>query len=397
MRFTIITAFPDFFRDFLSTSIVGRALKNGLFEVKLVDLRPFGKGGYRQVDDYSFGSGGMVLMPQPLWDALETARDGGEEPFVVYPSPQGVLLTQEVVESLVRRSHVVIVCGHYEGIDERFVEQEVDVEVSIGDCVLTGGEIPAMAIVDAVSRLIPGVVGKSGAVAEDSFYRGMLDHPHYTRPASWKGRDVPEVLLSGDAGEIEDWRRREAAIRTLSRRPDLLARSGILGYTGAGFYVAVEVEDATASGGPGEWTCLCESYGVSCLFLIIKDPKKRETLRCACEGKVSAWGEGKKEKNERKNAKWMLSMGRAIEWVKEKEKRLPLVVGVFDDDPSGARHWLDIKRYILEKRDPALFYFPERTGEGGGFCDVPMIPLQGGKLSLFGKMAAVLDRFLGSK
>jgi tRNA (guanine37-N1)-methyltransferase len=407
MRFTVITAFPDFFRDFLSTSIVGRALKKGLFAVRLVDLRSFGKGGYRQVDDYAFGSGGMVLMPQPLQDALEVARGeeehGGEKPFVVYPSPQGVLLTQEVVESLFRQRHVVVVCGHYEGVDERFVEREVDIEVSIGDCVLTGGEIPAMAVIDAVSRLIPGVVGKSGAVTEDSFYRGMLDCPHYTRPASWDGRDVPEVLLSGDAAEIQAWRRGQAVQRTLSRRPDLLARSGILdylGYTGAGFYVAVECEDSveTAIDRVEEWACLCEGYGVARLILIVKDPKKREPLRRAGQENFSSPGEGRQ-------AKLVPSMDRAIEWVKEKqrEKRLPLIVRVSPRDEEGGRHWLDIKRLVLEKGVSVLFYFSEKAGLGEeDFChffhnDVRMIPLQGGKLSLLGTMAAVLDRFLGSK
>ncbi|MDR1378118.1 MAG: tRNA (guanosine(37)-N1)-methyltransferase TrmD [Synergistaceae bacterium] len=408
MRFTIITAFPDFFRDFLSTSIVGRALKNGLFEVRLVDLRSFGKGGYRQVDDYSFGSGGMVLMSQPLQDALETARgedekSEGEKPFVVYPSPQGVFLTQEVVESLFHQPHVVVVCGHYEGIDERFVEREVDLEVTIGDCVLTGGEIPAMAIVDMVSRLIPGVVGKSEAVTEDSFYRGMLDHPHYTRPASWKGQEVPAVLLSGNAVEIESWRRRQAVIRTLSRRPDLLARNGILGYTGAGFYVVVEFQNAVETSigcmeeaymeeamKVKEWARSCEGYGVSRLILIVKNPEKREFLRRVWRDKCPAPGGIEK-------AKLMPSMVRAVEWVKEKEKRLPLIVRVSDNDENGARHWLDIKRIVLEKGHSVLFYFSEKTGLKEDFCDVWMIPLQGGRLSLLGKMAATLDRFLGSK
>ena len=215
MHVTIVTAFPEFFGDFLSTSILGRAVKNGLVRVDLVDLRDFGRGGYRQIDDYAFGSGGMVLAVPPLADALRSAKErSSERPFVVYPSPQGCVLTQEIVETLVRREHVVIVCGHYEGLDERFVEREVDLEVTVGDCVLTGGEIPAMAIVDAMSRLVPGVVGRGEAVAEDSFYRGMLDHPHYTRPASWEGRDVPEILLDDNAPEIRAWRHTKAVERT---------------------------------------------------------------------------------------------------------------------------------------------------------------------------------------
>ncbi|MDR3264685.1 MAG: tRNA (guanosine(37)-N1)-methyltransferase TrmD, partial [Synergistaceae bacterium] len=199
MRFTIVTAFPEFFGDFLSTSIIGRAVKTGLIRVDLVDLRSFGRGGYRQIDDYAFGAGGMVLTAEPLFEALEAARATQRgQSFVVCPTPQGVLLTQDIVETLAAQEHVVIVCGHYEGPDERFVERAVDLEVTIGDCVLTGGEIPAMAIIDAVSRLTPGVVGKRDAVEDDSFYQGMLDHPHYTRPASWDGRVVPDVLLSGN-------------------------------------------------------------------------------------------------------------------------------------------------------------------------------------------------------
>ena len=138
-RFTIVTAFPDFFHGFLSSGVVGRGVKAGLLEIDVVDLRSFGKGAYRQVDDYAFGSGGMVLMPEPLEEALSSVRTGGEKLFVVYPTPQGALLTQEIVESLFRQPHVVIVCGRYEGLDERFIERGVDLEVTIGDCVLTGG------------------------------------------------------------------------------------------------------------------------------------------------------------------------------------------------------------------------------------------------------------------
>ncbi|MDR1979163.1 MAG: tRNA (guanosine(37)-N1)-methyltransferase TrmD [Synergistaceae bacterium] len=394
--FTVITAFPDFFRDFLSTSVVGRGIKNGLFEVKIVDLHFFGRGAYRQIDDYAFGSGGMVLRAQPLKDALEAARPKGEKTFVVYPTPQGALLTQEIVESLFHQGDVTIVCGHYEGIDERFVEEEVDLEVTVGDCVLTGGEIPAMAIIDAVSRLIPGVVGKSEAVAEDSFYRGMLDHPHYTRPASWNGQDVPEVLLSGNAAEIDRWRRDRAVARTLSRRPDLLSRSSLLGYMHGGFYLAVEccgIEKFDA-GQVREWAKLCEGYGAARLFLIAKDRENREAIE---------------DLRDFDKVKWMPSLSRTVDWIVKKEKKKEsrvLLVKVSDDVRNGARHWLELKRFILERRGSALFYFPGGNGceeeeakeeKNVDCCSVSMIPLQGGKLSPFGKLSAVLDRFLGSK
>ena len=396
MRFTIITAFPDFFRDFLLTSVVGRAIKKGFIEVRIVDLRPFGKGAYRQVDDYAFGSGGMVLMAQPLKEALEVARAQDGKSFVVYPTPQGALLTQEIVESLFCQRDITIVCGHYEGVDERFVESEVDLEVAIGDCVLTGGEIPAMAIVDSVSRLVPGVVGKSGAVAEDSFYRGMLDHPHYTRPASWNGKDAPEVLLSGDAAKIREWRREQAVTLTLSRRPDLLSKSGLLEYMRGGFYLAVACDEPERQNAQnakaGEWAKLCESYGAARLFLIVKDPKDRKNAALNSE-----------DVGDLRKVKWMPSLDRTLEWIVKRESQV-LLVNVSDEVKSGARHWLELKRFILERRGAVLFYFQEEKdceGDGAreffGCRSVFMIPLQEGKLSLFGKISVVLDRFLGSK
>ncbi|MDR2523559.1 MAG: tRNA (guanosine(37)-N1)-methyltransferase TrmD [Synergistaceae bacterium] len=389
MRFTIITAFPEFFRDFLSTSIVGRALKAGLFQVETVDLRTFGKGAYRQVDDYAFGGGGMVLMPQPLRDALNAvSARAGKKPFLVCPTPQGAPLTQEVVETLYRQPQVAIVCGHYEGIDERFVEEEADLEVSIGDCVLTGGEIPAMALIDAVSRLIPGVVGRNGAVTEDSFYRGMLDHPHYTRPASWEGREVPEALLSGDERKIDAWRRKEAVVRTVARRPDLLVRSGLGRYAG-GFYVVIRCESTVRV---GEWAALCESYGVSRLLLAVGAPEKREAFRRDLQDFEEGVG-----------VKLVPSLERAADWVAERGKNAPLLVEVPDDEVESARHWLDVKRLILEKGAPVLFRLfadgeradGEREEKGSGA--VRLIPLQEGKLPFYGKLAAVLDRFLGSR
>ncbi len=276
MHVTIITAFPEFFKDFLSTSIVGRAVKNGVIKVDVVNLRDFGRGQYRQIDDYSFGSGGMVIAAPPLADALDKAREGvAVKSFVVYPSPQGVPLTQGIVETLHSQQHVVIVCGHYEGLDERFVESEVQLEVSVGDCVLTGGEIPAMAIVDAMSRLVPGVVGRCEAVRDDSFYRGMLDHPHYTRPFSWDGREVPPVLLSGNAADISEWRRVKAVERTVLRRPDLLYCAAAGDYMHGRVYLAVlRSRSFSADSSVSELVGLCGEYGVRPIY-IIPDPQHR--------------------------------------------------------------------------------------------------------------------------
>jgi len=393
VRFTIITAFPDFFREFLSTSVVGRGVKDGLFEVEVVDLRSFGKGAYRQIDDYAFGSGGMVLMAEPVEEALNSVQGDGKA-FVVYPTPQGALLTQEIVESLFHQPHVVIVCGHYEGLDERFIERRVDLEVTIGDCVLTGGEIPAMAVIDAVARLIPGVVGREEAVVEDSFYRGMLDHPHYTRPASWMGMDVPGVLSSGNFAEILDWRRKQAVIRTISRRPDLLSRSSLRGYMRGGFYVSFEYEPEQRHGVERvkELAGLCETYGVMRLLVVVKSPLDRETVRRTLKIDGSRFGK----------IKLMPSVDRTLDWVKEREKTAKdlTVVDVCDEAREGGVHWLELKRFILENGGPVVFRFL-RKGESGleeNVCPVlAMLPLEDGKLSFGGKFTAVLDRFLGSK
>jgi len=400
VRFTLITAFPDFFRCFLSTSIVGRGMKAGFIEIDVVDLRSFGKGEYRQIDDYAFGGGGMVLMAEPLEEALAFVRTNDENVCVVYPTPQGALLTQEIVESLFHQPHVIIVCGHYEGVDERFIERRVDLEVTIGDCVLTGGEIPAMAIIDAVARLIPGVVGREEAVVEDSFYRGMLDHPHYTRPSSWKKMNVPDVLLSGNSAKILSWRRKQAVDRTLSRRPELLSRSSLRGYMRGGFYLSFEYE-AYEHGVERvkELAGLCESYGVARLLLTVKSPDDREALRQAIDAEAT---EVAKSFLGRDKIKLVPSLNRALDWVKEKEKATrQIVVNVCDETREGGRHWLEIKRLILENGEPVLFRFLGKNESGfeesASRLVLPMLPLEGGNLSFCGKFAVILDRFLGLK
>lgn len=345
MHVTIVTAFPEFFRDFLSVSIVGRAVAKGLIRVDITDIREFGKGGYRQIDDYAFGSGGMVMAAPQLSDALDAASEGGK-PFVVYPSPQGVTLTQETIETLSRQEHVVIICGHYEGLDERFTERSVDLEVSIGDCVLTGGEIPAMAVVDAMSRLVPGVVGKAKAVEEDSFYRGMLDHPHYTRPASWEGMDVPEVLLSGNAAEIESWRREEAVRRTLCRRPDLLSRAAIGGYIAGRIYTAFISCKAPDACMTASVSSLCRAYDLERPIFVITDPDNRKAF--------SAPPDIPKEAAPRV----LGSLARAVEQIREREcgEKL-LIVDVAESYSSSSFNALDVKRLCLTYGGAVLFLF----------------------------------------
>jgi tRNA (guanine37-N1)-methyltransferase len=224
VRFDIVTIFPRMVDARLSEGVVARAAERGLIEVGLHDLRDFTTDRHRIVDDVPFGGGpGMVLKPEPMFEAVEAIRRGHGEPrAIVLTSPQGRPFTQAEAERLRGLGHVAILCGRYEGVDERVREHLATEELSIGDYVLSGGELAALVIIDAVARLVPGVVGDADSVSGDSFARGLLDYPHYTRPAEYRGLAVPEVLLSGHHGRIAEWRKREALRRTFERRPDLL-------------------------------------------------------------------------------------------------------------------------------------------------------------------------------
>ncbi len=225
MRFDIVTIFPRMVEAPLAEGIVGRAIERGLLDVKVHDLRDFTTDRHRVVDDVPFGGGpGMVLKPEPLFRAVERIRaERGAPGSVVLTSPEGTRMTHETAERLAALKHIAILCGRYEGVDERVRRHLATEEISIGDYVLSGGELAALVILDVVARLVPGVVGDEQSVARDSFADGLLDFPQYTRPAEFNGLSVPSVLLSGNHGEIERWRRREALRRTLERRPDLLA------------------------------------------------------------------------------------------------------------------------------------------------------------------------------
>lgn len=225
MRFDIITIFSEIFRGVFEFGIIRRAVEAGLIDINLHDLRDYTFDRHRQVDDRPFGGGaGMVMKPEPLFRAVEAITHNATDATVVMLSPQGRLLTQRVAEELASRERVVLICGRYEGVDERVIERVADDEISIGDVVLSGGEIPAMVVVDAVTRLIPGALGCNESAERDSFADGLLDYPHYTRPVEYRGLKAPDVLISGHHGEIEKWRRRKAMQKTLSRRPDLLER-----------------------------------------------------------------------------------------------------------------------------------------------------------------------------
>jgi tRNA (guanine37-N1)-methyltransferase len=226
MRFHVLTLFPGIFHGPLSESILSRAIGKGLIEVGLHDIRDQADDRHRTVDDYPFGGGaGMVLKPEPLFKATESVFESASLPVetpVILMTPQGRKLDQRIVEDLAIRNDLVLICGRYEGVDERIREHLVTDEISIGDYVLSGGELAAMVLIDAVSRLVPGVVGSMESALDDSHTTGLLQHPQYTRPAEFRGWSVPEVLLSGNHAEIERWRRQESLRRTAQRRPDLL-------------------------------------------------------------------------------------------------------------------------------------------------------------------------------
>jgi len=228
VTFDIVTIFPAMIEAALAEGVVGRAVERRLIEVAIHDLRDFTTDRHRSVDDVPYGGGpGMVMKSEPIFkalDAIEARR--GAVPRVLLTSPQGTLFTQAAAEQLSREEHVVLLCGRYEGVDER-VRSRVHEEVSIGDYVVSGGELPALVVVDAVARWVPGVVGDDQSVAEDSFSRGLLDFPHYTRPAVVGSDRVPDVLLSGNHAEIRRWRKRESIARTLARRPELLETAAL--------------------------------------------------------------------------------------------------------------------------------------------------------------------------
>ena len=223
IRFDILTVFPEMFTSFCDCSLLKKALDKGLIAIHLHDIRSYAGDKHRMTDDAPYGGGGgMVMKVEPIDRALLSIPKAAEAPIVLL-TPQGERFSQKMAEELAACPQLVLVCGHYEGVDERVRAKLVNREISIGDYILTGGELSAMVLVDALSRLVPGVLGNSDSAGADSFSMGLLEYPHYTRPAEYRGWKVPEVLLSGNHREIEIWRRRESLLRTKERRPDLLA------------------------------------------------------------------------------------------------------------------------------------------------------------------------------
>lgn len=224
MKFSVLTLFPETL-EFLGESIIGRATKKGIIETEYINIRDYSNDKHRRVDDYPYGAGGgMVMQPQPIYDAYKSVA-GETKPHVIYMSPQGKTLTQDKARELSEYGHVVILCGHYEGVDERIIEEIVDEEISIGDYVLTGGELPAMVLIDCVCRMVEGVLDSEETASVESHYNGLLEYPQYTRPPQFMGRDVPEILLSGHHANIEKWRREQSILRTLKKRPELLEKA----------------------------------------------------------------------------------------------------------------------------------------------------------------------------
>ena len=224
MKITIMTLFPEMCNALLDESIIGRARKNGIIEIDTVNIRDFTHDKHNRVDDAPYGGGmGMLMQTQPIYDCFASlCSEDGKKPHLIYMSAQGKTLTQKRVKELSQLENIAILCGHYEGVDERIIEEIVDEEISIGDYVLTGGELPALILSDSIARMIDGVLPNDEAKELESHYSGLLEYPQYTRPPEWHGRKVPDILLSGHHGNIDKWRREKSLERTLERRPDML-------------------------------------------------------------------------------------------------------------------------------------------------------------------------------
>lgn len=227
IRFDVLTLFPSMFEAVLGNSIIGRARERGIIEMHFTDIRDFTKNKHRKVDDYPYsGGGGMLMQAQPVYDAyMSVAEKLPKKPLTIYMTPQGKVFDQKTAVDLSKEENIVILCGHYEGVDQRVIDEIVDMELSVGDFVLTGGELPAMSVIDAVSRLIPGVLSEESSYENESHFNGLLEYPQYTRPPEWHGREIPEILISGHHANIEKWKREQSLLNTLKKRPDMLMRA----------------------------------------------------------------------------------------------------------------------------------------------------------------------------
>ena len=229
MTIDIMTLFPDMIDSVMQASVIGKAQKRGLIQIRATNIRDYSPTYNRRTDDYPYGGGkGLVMLAEPLYLCHKAIceRAGGHV-HTVFMGPQGRRFNQDVARELLGKKHVIFVCGHYEGVDERFLEECVDEEISLGDFVVTGGEIPAMAMADAICRMVPGVLAEEVCFTDESHWDGLLEYPQYTRPEEWRGRRVPDILISGHHVNIEKWRRRQSLLRTLKRRPALLKKAAL--------------------------------------------------------------------------------------------------------------------------------------------------------------------------
>ena len=226
MKIHVLTLFPELFEIFKSWSIVGRTIAKGIFTLDPINIRNFTKDKHRQVDDYPFGGGpGMVMKPEPIYDALTSIKQNNST--VIYLSPQGVPYSQQMAKSLSKEKHLILLCGHYEGVDNRIIDNYIDMEISIGDYVLTGGELPAMVLIESIIRLLPGALSSEESFSDESHYNGLLEYPQYTRPRVFNDLHVPDILLSGDHKKIEEWKKYKSLEITYIKRPDLLKKQDL--------------------------------------------------------------------------------------------------------------------------------------------------------------------------
>lgn len=265
MRIDLLTLFPAMCRAVLDESILGRAQNKGVLDVRCHQIRDYTLNRQKQVDDYPYGGGlGMVMNAQPIADCFRAVcADSGRRPHFIYMSPQGAVLTQQRAKELAALPQICVLCGHYEGVDERVLDALVDEQISIGDFVLTGGELPALALIDCVARMVPGVLSEEGCFTEESHFSGLLEYPQYTRPAVWEGRAVPEVLLTGHHQNIAKWRREQSLARTLRHRPDMLEAAMCAGELTAKERVFVDALRRDASDGQKIGNLPVEPAGIS--------------------------------------------------------------------------------------------------------------------------------------
>jgi tRNA (guanine37-N1)-methyltransferase len=226
MRIDVLTLFPELFHVFKKWSIVGRTIEKNIFSLNMVDIRDFSEDKHKRVDDYPFGGGpGMVMRPEPIYDAISHVKT--KDSLVIYLSPQGKTYNQELANSLSKENHLILLCGHYEGIDNRIIDNYIDMEISLGDYVLTGGELPAMVLIESIIRLLPGALSGEESYVNESHYNGLLEYPQYTRPRVFNNLHVPEILLSGDHKRVDNWRKYESLKTTYIKRPDLLEKRNL--------------------------------------------------------------------------------------------------------------------------------------------------------------------------